>query len=102
MGNNQIIQGIKNEGKTFFRAVGKSSEPIYLVLLTLYVALFYFLKIAWIDEIQSVFDAIRYALLSLILWGSALYLLFVIAEWKNLWKETFILIFLATVKPPQM
>ena len=44
MGNNKIIQGIKNEGKSFFQAVGKTSEPVYLVLLTLYVALFYFLN----------------------------------------------------------
>lgn len=95
MGNNKIIQGIRNEGKSFFQAVGKSSELLYLVLLTLYVALFYFLKIAWSDVIQSSFDAIRLSLLSLIMWGSALFFLFVIAEWKNLWKKTIILIILA-------
>ena len=95
MGNKKIIQGIKNEVKSFFQAVGKTSELVYLVLLTLYVALFYFLKIAWVDEIQSTFDTIRYSFLGLIMWGSALYLLFVIAEWKNLWKKTIILIILA-------
>ena len=42
MENNEIIQEIKNEGKSFFQAVGKTSEPVYLVLLTLYVTLFYF------------------------------------------------------------
>lgn len=95
MGNERIIERIKNEGKTFFLTVGKTSEPIYLVLLTLYVGLFYFLKFAWAARISSVFDAIRYALLGLILWGSALYLLYVIVEWKNLWHNTFLLILLA-------
>ena len=95
MGNNKIIQGIRNEEKSFFQAVGKSSELVYLVLLTLYVALFYFLKIGWVEEVQSAFDTIRYSFLSLIMWGSALYLLFVLAEWKNLWKKTIILIILA-------
>lgn len=95
MENNEIIQEIKNEGKSFFQAVGKTSEPVYLVLLTLYVTLFYFLKISWVDKIQSIFDAIRYSFLGLIMWGSALYLLFVIAEWKNLWKKTIILVILA-------
>lgn len=95
MGNKKIIQGIRNEGKSFFRAVGKTSEPIYLVLLTLYVGLFYFLKIGWVDKIQSTFDTIRYALLGLILWGSALYLMYVIVEWKNLWNKTIVLIILA-------
>ena len=84
MGNNKIIQGIRNEEKSFFEAVGKSSELVYLVLLTLYVALFYFLKIGWVEEVQSAFDTIRYSFLSLIMWGSALYLLFVLAEWKKL------------------
>lgn len=95
MGNNKFIQGIRNEGKSFFQAIGKSSEIVYLVLLTLYVALFYFLKIGWVEEVQSAFDTIRYSFLSLIMWGSALYLLFVLAEWKNLWKKTIILIILA-------
>ena len=95
MGNKKIFQGIKNEGKTFFQAVGKTSEPIYLALLTLYVGLFYFLKIGWAVELHSVFDALRYTLLGLILWGSALYLLYVIVEWKNLWNKTLILIIIA-------
>lgn len=97
MMNIRVIQGIRNEGKSFFQAVGRSSEVIYLILLSLYVALFYFLKIQWIGLKNTTFDAVRYGTLSLVMWGSALYLTYVIAEWKNLWKKTFSLIIVAAV-----
>ena len=97
MKNNRVIQGIKHEGISFFQAVGRTNEIAYIVLLTLYVGLFFFLKIQWIEEAETVVDTIRYGTLSIIMWGSALYLAYVIAEWKNLWKKTFILILVAAV-----
>ena len=95
MVNNSITQVIRNEGKSFFQAVGRGSEILYLMLLSLYVALFYFLKIAWIGLSKSTSDVIQYSTLSIIMWGSALYLIYVIIEWKDLWKKTVPLILVA-------
>ena len=95
MVNNSITQVIRKEGKSFFQAVGRGSEILYLILLSLYVALFYFLKIAWIGLSKSTSDVIQYSTLSIIMWGSALYLIYVIIEWKNLWKKTVPLILVA-------
>ena len=97
MKNNRVVQGVKREVRSFFQAVGRANETAYLVLLTLYVTLFYFLKIQWIEQAGPAVDAIRYSALSIVMWGSALYLAYVIAEWKNLWKKTFILILVAAV-----
>ena len=95
MNNNKYIIQLRNEGRSFFEAAGRTSETAYLALITVYVGLFYFLKIQWAGAAWNYFDMIRYSALSIVMWGSALYLLFVIAEWKKLWKNTIILIIIA-------
>ena len=94
---NSITQVIRNEVKSFFQAVGRSSEIIYLVLISLYTALYYYLKIAWIGLSNSTSDVIQYGMLSIIMWGCALYLVYVIAEWKNLWRKTIPLLIVAAI-----
>lgn len=97
MENNTILLRIKNEGRSFFEAVGKANELFYLVLITTYVGFFFFLKIEWVEEMKPVCEVIRLASLAVIMWGTTLYLLSVIAEWKNLWKNTIPLIILAVL-----
>ena len=97
MKNNKIIQGLKNEGRSFFKTVGRTNEIAYLILFTLYVTLFFFLKIQWVASVETITDTIRYSLLSVVMWGSALYLAYVIAEWKDLWEELPLLILVAAV-----
>lgn len=97
MRTSRVVQGVRREGRSFFQAVGRANETAYLILLTLYVTLFYFLKIQWIEHAEKAVDAIRYSALSIVMWGSALYLAYVIFEWKNLWKKTFLMILIAAV-----
>ena len=97
MENYPIIVRIRNEIRSFFEAAGNTNEIVYFALLTLYVGIFYFLKIQWIDELNSITEVIRYGLLSILMWGSALYLIYVIAEWKKLWKKTIPLILIVAV-----
>ena len=92
-----ISQGIRNEVKSFFQAVGRSSEIAYLILISLYTALYYFLKIAWIGLSKSTSDVIQYGTLSIVMWGTALYLAYVIVEWKNLWKKNIPLLLVAAI-----
>lgn len=90
--NDRTENPIVREGKSFLSAVSQSSEPVYLVLFTLYVIIFFILKTAWDDSVSGLVSNIRYGLLSVVMWGSTLYLFFVIAAWKNLWRKNIPLI----------
>lgn len=97
MKNNKLIMRIKNEGSSFLGEVSKSSEIVYLLLFTLYVAIYIMMKVAWIPDIDPIMDNIRYAALSVVMWGSAVYLFFIIAGWKNLWENNVSLILVGAV-----
>ena len=79
---------------SLFDEASKMNEAVYLTLLTLYVIVFLILKIAWKTNVEAGVEIVRYALLSIVLWGSALYLICVIASWLRLWKKTVWLIVL--------
>ncbi len=87
MEKNRVFQRIEEEVRSFFEEAGKASEPIYLGLLTLYVAVFYILKIAWAPGIDKAIEMLKYGILGIVVWGAAAYLFFVIAAWKDLWKK---------------
>lgn len=75
------------EWKSFLEQIRRSNEAAYLVLLTLYVVIWIMLKVAWVADIEKPIDAIRFGMLSIVMWGSALYLFFVIVDWKKLLKN---------------
>ena len=78
---------VKKEAKSFLGQISKSNEAVYLILLSLYVAVFVMLEMGWRNRVEQQTDAIRYILLGIIMWGAALYLIYVIADWKNLWNR---------------
>lgn len=89
---------IRDELISFLHAVSKSSEPIYLILFTLYIAVFFILKMAWyvgpfFDAVGTLYNVLSYG----VMWGTALYLFFIIASWKDLWKRKFPLILTGAV-----
>ena len=88
---------IKSEISSFLGAVSASNETIYLILLSLYVTIYFELKIAFTGEVANFVEKARYAVLGIVMWGAALYLFFIIAAWKNLWKQNFWLIFVGVV-----
>lgn len=88
---------IKKEFTSFFNAVSKSNETIYLILLTLYFAIYMELRIMFDNPVADYVEKARYALLGIVMWGTAVYLFFIIAEWKDLWKQNFWLIFVGAV-----
>lgn len=97
MGNNSILAGVKKEVQTFFDAVGKSNEKVYLILLSLYVSIYLILKIFWDAGVEKQVGYIKYGILGVVMWGSAACLFFVIAEWKKLWDKNIPLILLGAV-----
>ena len=86
--NTTFAAKLKNEGQSFLEAVSRSNETIYLVMLSVYVSIFLLIHAAWAASVGTIVSNIRYGLLSVVMWGAALYLLFVIADWKKLWKNT--------------
>lgn len=83
-----LKERIKREGQSFLNAVRRSNETIYLILLTMYVFLYLILKTAWSNTVSEGISNFRYGLLSIVMWGAAIYLFFIIADWKKLWKNT--------------
>ena len=93
MANNTILKKLRREGETFLSAAASADERAYLILLSLYVALYFLLKFGWARGTARMEGYIRYTLIGLVVWGSAVYLFFVIAKWKDLWKNNIGLIF---------
>ena len=87
MERNKLLSRIKVEAETFFEEIGKASEPLYLLLLTVYAAIFFMLKFAWDQKVEKAVEIVRYGMLGVVIWGAAAYLFFIIAAWKNLWKK---------------
>ena len=83
---------IRQEAQAFLDAVSRTSERIYLFLLTLYVLIYYVLNISWATNVSGFVGNARYALLGVVMWGSAVFLFFVIADWKDLWKKNLLLL----------
>ena len=92
-----VLVKIKNEATGFLFEVSKANETVYLILLSLYIAIYFELKIAFIGRIANFVEKARYAILGIVMWGMALYLFFIIAAWKDLWRQNFWLIFVGAV-----
>ena len=83
---------IKESVISFFIQIGKGSETIFLILFSLYTFTFLFRRIGWELQVLDTVTNIRYGLLSLVVWGSAIYFFYLLSEWKQLWKNTVMLI----------
>ena len=91
------MEKLKKEVSSFFEEVAKANESVFLILISLYVAIYFFLKIAWSGSIEHVTDMLRFGLLSIVMWGSTAYLFFIIAAWKNLWNKNIQLILVGII-----
>ena len=82
------MKTIKSECSSFLAAVSKADERFFLILFTLYVLIYFIIHTAWIGDYVPIVDMVQYSLLSIVMWGTGLYLFFIIAAWKNLFKKT--------------
>lgn len=97
MKDSPFIKRIRKEGESFFEAVSLTSERVYLILFVLYLIVYYIINIAWATKAAQFISNVRYALLGGVMWGGAVFLFFVIAAWKDLWKNNIALILVGTV-----
>ena len=87
MVENTVLGKIRDEGKSFLKAVSCASETAYLILLSLYVTIYFLLKFGWAVHMYRIDEYIRYSLLGIVMWGSAIYLFYVIASWRSMWDR---------------
>ena len=80
---------------SLYESITPRNEFFFLILFAFYEAFHFYLKIKWNDNVDV--DFIRVILVGIILWGSAFYLLYSIAEWGNLWKKNAFLVTLGLV-----
>ena len=92
-----LFGGIHRGVRSFLGTIAATNENAYLVLFSLYVTLYLFLKVAWNSNVSTIEYAVRYSLLSAVMWGSAIYLFIVIVSWKNLWKNTLQLLLVGAI-----
>ena len=97
MENTSFLSRVKAEGRAFLNAAAETNELAYLVLLTLHVAIYFIIKTGWAVSAERVEETVKFTLLGVVMWGSALYLFFVFIKWKNLWNNTITLILVAGI-----
>ena len=95
MKTSPLLLKMKHEGKSFLEAASEIDERIYLVLFTLYLVIYFIINISWGMKAAPAISNVRYALLGVVMWGSTVYLFFVIASWKDLWRKNVSLILTA-------
>ncbi len=83
-----LWDAIQEKAVSFYEASKNTSEAVYLVLLSVYVCLFLELRIYWLEPMDNTMYSVRYFLLSIVMWGAALYLISFLANWLKLWKKT--------------
>lgn len=97
MAKNRSKAGTNRKEKTFLDAIGEANETAYLVIFTLYVAIFFILKIAWVSQAEQIITAFQSIMLGIVMWGAAIYLFLVMASWMNIWKKNVPLIIMALI-----
>ena len=88
MAKENSLRRIRESVTSFFSQIAKGSETVFLVLFVLYLMTFLMRRIGWELRALDIVTNIRYGLLSLVVWGGAIYFFYLLAEWKQLWKNT--------------
>jgi len=80
--------GIKREIHLFLDATEKGNEKFYLVLFTLFVISHVVLLMGWKSSLNSNVWQMHHILFAIVMWGSAVYLFSVLADWRKAWNRT--------------
>ncbi|MGX8704988.1 MAG: hypothetical protein ACSW8J_00260 [bacterium] len=83
---------VKAEGKSLVHALSASNEAVYLALLSMYVLVSLILKMEWSDGAAKGIGYLRFALVSIVMWGGVVYLFFTVVAWWKLWKNVLALV----------
>lgn len=95
MENMSFLVKVQREGESFFESIADMKERVYLFLFTLYIFIYFIINIEWSEYLQPVIGNFRYAVLSIVMWGASVYLIYVIVSWKKLWDKIWAIIMIA-------
>ena len=87
---------LKNEGKSFLQCVSKSNELFFHILLCLFIASNTIVLINWRRDLFTYAWKAHFFMFAAVMWGSAIYLFSIMAEWRNAWNKTIELVFIGT------
>lgn len=87
-----LLSKVKDEGASFFEQVEKSREIYYLVLLCAFVVSKIMFMVGWEAKTMDTVWVVHRVFFAIVMWGSALYLLSIMAEWKKAWNRIPLLI----------
>lgn len=82
------ISTLKNRRKTFLDTVSKSNEMFFYILLCLFIASNTVILINWRGDLFIYAWKAHFFMFAAVMWGSAIYLFSIIAEWRNAWNRT--------------
>ena len=86
------ISSLKREKNAFLQAVSKSNGVFFYILLCLFIASNTVVLINWRRDLFAYAWKAHFIMFAAVMWGSAIYLFSIVAEWRNAWNKTIELI----------
>ena len=84
----KIVKSIKANGRALLLQLKKSNSSFFFSLLLFFVVSNLMFQFGWKPKPLEIVWKIYYVLFTAIMWGSAIYLFYVFAEWRAAWKHT--------------
>ena len=88
---------IKQQLSTLSEAIEKTSPKAYYILFALFIASFHMRRIGWAEWLTGPVTNAWMVVYSAVLWGAAIYLFFVIVNWKHLMQNTIAMLIIIAV-----
>ena len=79
--------GTKNEVLSFFVAITNANEKLYFILFSLFTLSHTVLLMGWKASLNSTAWHIHHLLFAVVMWGGAVYLYSVLADWRKAWNR---------------
>ena len=91
----RILEVLHRGIKKILKTSSEMNEQVYLFLFSLYILIYFIINIEWGDVIQPAVGNLRYAILSVVMWGATLYFIYFIATLGKLWDKLLLLFLLS-------
>ena len=75
------------EGSSFLEQVKNSREAYYLILMCAFVVSKIMFMIGWEASISGIAWVVHRIIFAFVMWGSAIYMYSILAEWKRAWER---------------
>ena len=84
----RICNWIRKESNSLCNQLGNINSFFFLFLLVLFITSNIMFEIGWEQRSIAIVWKIHFALFTIVMWGSAIYLFYILVEWRAAWKKT--------------